>query len=147
MFNKNENAIHDSDYFKKLEGRDNVILLGDSLGDLKMADGANASNLLKIGFLNDKVGSFYQKLYETRMHSSRMRTGRSLTVCWGRGGLVPGGSRPGGSGPGGIWSGGGVASQHALRQNPPRDRITDACKNITLATTSLRPVKIQRNIF
>ena len=23
--------------------------------------------------------------YKTRMHSSRMRTGRSLTVCWGRG--------------------------------------------------------------
>ena len=52
----------------------------------------------------------------TRMHSSRMRTGRSLTVCWrllpGRGGvpdpggecLVQGGSAPRGvSGPGGVW--------------------------------------------
>ena len=61
--------------------------------------------------------------YETRMHSSRMRTGRSLTVCWR---LLHGG----GSAPGGV-------SQHALRQTPlppPRvDRITDACKNITLA--------------
>ena len=36
----------------------------------------------------------------------------------------------------------GVVSQHALRQTPPPDRITDACKNITLATTSLRPVNI-----
>ena len=26
----------------------------------------------------------------------------------------------------------GVVSQHALRQTPPLDRITDACKNITL---------------
>ena len=88
------------------------------------------------------------------MHSSRMRTGRSLTVCWR---LLPGGvSAPGGSAPwGGVWSGGvcswgglvrgvcsgeggcllhgGVVSQHALRQTPPMDRITDACKNITLA--------------
>ena len=41
-------------------------------------------------------------LAETRMHSSRMRTGRSLTVCWS---LLPGGvSAPGGcvSGPGGL---------------------------------------------
>ena len=34
----------------------------------------------------------------------------------------------------------GVVSQHALRQTPPVKRMTDRCKNITLATTSLRPV-------
>ena len=67
VFNKNENAIHDSDYFKKLEGRNNVILLGDSLGDLKMADGANASILLKIGFLNDKVSSFINNCLEGKI--------------------------------------------------------------------------------
>ena len=44
------------------------------------------------------------------MHSSRMRTGRSLIVCWS---LLPGG----GSAPG--W---GVVSQHALRQTPPREQ-------------------------
>ena len=27
---------------------------------------------------------------------------------------------------------GGCASQHALRQTPPVDRMTDACENITL---------------
>ena len=55
--NKNESAIHDSDYFKQLRHRENLILLGDSLGDLDMADGAtNIANILKIGFLNDKVG-------------------------------------------------------------------------------------------
>ena len=47
---------------------------------------------------------------------------------------------------------GGVVSQHALRQIPPVNRITHSCKNITLATTSLRPVNIAfmvawRNIF
>ena len=82
------------------------------------------------------------------MHSSRMRTGRSLTVCWR---LLPGGVSAwsgGVSGPWGVglWSRGvclvrgvcvpgpgGLASQHALRQTSPVDRITDACKNITLA--------------
>ena len=42
------------------------------------------------------------------MHSSRMRTGRSLTVSCRSllpvGGLLLGGSAPGGSGPGGVWS-------------------------------------------
>ena len=58
---------------------------------------------------------------KTRMHSSRMRTGRSLTVCcnllpggvwsqgvWSWGGLVLEGSGLGGSAPGGVWSQGGL---------------------------------------
>ena len=153
--------------------------------------------------------------YKTRMHSSRMRTGRSLTVCQrpALGGclLLGGVSAPGGSGAcvcalGGVCSGG-VCSGGCLFQGrvcsqgdvssqgvsapgdvsaprgvsaprrcllkeggmstprgvsaprgclllggrgipacteadtpPPVDRITDACKNITLATTSLRPI-------
>ena len=54
----------------------------------------------------------------TRMHSSRMRTGRSLTVCWR---LLPGGGLPGSGGvclvwggslvlEGSAWSGGGLWS-------------------------------------
>ena len=82
------------------------------------------------------------------MHSSRMRTGRSLTVCRsllpGGGGSAPGGrevSAPrGGSAPGGGVCLGVVVSQHALRQTPPVNRITDTSKNITLATNSLWPV-------
>ena len=79
-----------------------------------------------------KVAVWNPKL--TRMHSSRMRTGRSLTVCCSllpggvclvRGGvyLIRGG---GGSPPGAVWSRGvwvcsrGGVSQHALRQTPPR---------------------------
>merc|ERR1712111_192565 len=54
VYNKNENAIHDSEYFKGLQGRDNVILMGDSIGDLQMAEGvANTGAVLKIGFLNN----------------------------------------------------------------------------------------------
>ena len=129
------------------------------------------------------------EIYLTRMHSSRMRTGRTLQYagvcfpggrcllpgesCSGGGGVCFGGvvSAPGGMSvrgsvcswgvclggsllPGGVCSGGicsqgvstllwgGVVSQHALRQtpHPPVNRMTDRCKNITLATTSLRPV-------
>ena len=140
------------------------------------------------------------------MHSSRMRTGRSYTICrsllpggWGGGGggvcawLGGGGvSGPGGGvclfwgggvpgpgdgvsglggwwcawsgggggvpGLGGVWSrGGGVSGPGrgvcawlggVLPQclvgyhTPPVNRMTDRCKNITLATTLLRPVKI-----
>ena len=43
------------------------------------------------------------------------------------------------SGPGGVWSRG-VSAGQVL---PPVNRITDRCKNITLATTSLRPVKMR----
>ena len=78
------------------------------------------------------------------MHSSRMRTGRPLTVCWrllpegglvwsggeGRGGVCSGGwwvccrggggSGPlGGSGPGGVCSGGGGCIPACTEANPP----------------------------
>ena len=43
------------------------------------------------------------------MHSSRMRTGRSLTVCWR---LLPGGG--GGAWSGGVWSQGGAWSGGCL---------------------------------
>ena len=78
-----------------------------------------------------------QKLIEQRMHSSRLHTGRSLTICWS---LLP---RGGVSAPRGVcsrgvsapWGGvcsrgcllrGGCISQHALRQTPlpPVDRHT-----------------------
>ena len=106
-----------------------------------------------------------EKVFLTRMHSSRMRTGRSLTVCCS---LLPGGGfslvlegvllGPGGvclvqggfSMPGGVCLVGGVSMPEGglpgprggSPETPPVDRITDTCKNITLATTSLRPVII-----
>ncbi|XP_069107509.1 7-methylguanosine phosphate-specific 5'-nucleotidase A-like isoform X2 [Argopecten irradians] len=56
VYNKNENAIHDSDYFPSLEKRSNIMLLGDGIGDLHMADGVtHVSNKLTIGFLNVKI--------------------------------------------------------------------------------------------
>ena len=56
VFNKNESAVHDSDYFQKLSHCVNVLLMGDSLGDLHMADGAeHMESKLTIGFLNTRV--------------------------------------------------------------------------------------------
>ena len=70
----------------------------------------------------------------TRMHSSRMRTDRSKTVCQS---LL----RGGGAYSGGLLSGeGGGIPACTEADPPPVNRMTDRCKNITLATTSLRPV-------
>ena len=120
------------------------------------------------------------KQMETRMHSSRMRTGRSLTVCCSllpRGGVLLGpggislvrgeggvclvwGGLPGPGWGGSPWSRGGSPCRGGVGgvclvwggwwclpgpggdspETPPVYRITDTCKNITLATTSLRPV-------
>nr|XP_058140234.1 7-methylguanosine phosphate-specific 5'-nucleotidase isoform X3 [Dasypus novemcinctus] len=55
-YNKNSSMCENSSYFQKLQGKTNVLLLGDSMGDLTMADGVPVvENILKIGFLNDKV--------------------------------------------------------------------------------------------
>uniref|UniRef100_A0A8C1KCD7 5'-nucleotidase n=1 Tax=Cyprinus carpio TaxID=7962 RepID=A0A8C1KCD7_CYPCA len=56
IYNKREGALLNTEHFKELQSRGNVLLLGDSLGDLNMADGVmDLQNILKIGYLNDKV--------------------------------------------------------------------------------------------
>lgn len=41
--------------YEEIKNRKNVLLLGDSDGDLEMIAGFNYNNLLKVGFLNEKV--------------------------------------------------------------------------------------------
>ncbi|KAJ4922907.1 hypothetical protein JOQ06_026198 [Pogonophryne albipinna] len=56
VYNKHDSALRNTEYFKQVKEYSNIILMGDSLGDLSMADGApNVENILKIDFLNDKV--------------------------------------------------------------------------------------------
>ncbi len=53
VFNKNEYAIKDTDYYTAVKNRKNVILIGDSLGDVRMADGMEHDTVLRIGILID----------------------------------------------------------------------------------------------
>ena len=53
--NKYEITLHDLPIYNELEKRKNVMLLGDSLGDLGMIEGFKYNNLISIGFLNEKV--------------------------------------------------------------------------------------------
>lgn len=54
-FNKNEVAVKDHAYSKEVEKRKNVILLGDSIGDIGMTGGIEHDNIIRIGFLNKDV--------------------------------------------------------------------------------------------
>ena len=48
--------------------------------------------------------------------------------------------------PGGMpGPGGGVVSQHALRQTPPVNRMTDRCKNITCLEGSVAILSANRS--
>jgi len=54
--NKDETMIKDyPDVFEIVKNRKNVLLLGDSLGDIGMIAGFDYDNLIKIGFLNEEV--------------------------------------------------------------------------------------------
>ncbi|KAM9749438.1 7-methylguanosine phosphate-specific 5'-nucleotidase isoform 4-T4 [Dama dama] len=72
-YNKNSSVCENSDYFQQLQGKTNILLLGDSMGDLTMADGVpGVENILKVGFLNDK-GLIVANC--TRNHVCLQRTG------------------------------------------------------------------------
>lgn len=59
VFNKTARSATHSPFFKThdLKHREHLILLGDSLGDVAMADGlsCNEECTIRIGFLNDKI--------------------------------------------------------------------------------------------
>ncbi|XP_054011392.1 7-methylguanosine phosphate-specific 5'-nucleotidase [Hylaeus anthracinus] len=67
VFNKNEYAI-EQEYLKVLEGRQNILLMGDTTGDASMVDGiVDTCAVLKIGFLYDHVEnslSSYMKQFD-----------------------------------------------------------------------------------
>ncbi|XP_053914661.1 cytosolic 5'-nucleotidase 3A isoform X1 [Cuculus canorus] len=66
VYNKHDGALKNTEYFKQLKDNSNIILLGDSQGDLSMADGvANVEHILKIGYLNDKVDELLEKYMDS----------------------------------------------------------------------------------
>lgn len=65
--NKNEIVVRDFPAFAAVKNRKNVLLLGDSLEDIGMITGFDYYNLIKIGFLNEKVQenlAQFQKNYD-----------------------------------------------------------------------------------
>lgn len=66
-YNKDETLIQNFPFFSEIKNRRNVILLGDSLGDVGMVEGFEYDNLLKIGFLNGRVEEnleSFKKVYD-----------------------------------------------------------------------------------
>ena len=64
-FNKNEIDFYNYDFFDKIKTKKNIILIGDSLGDVNMANPFITENVLKIGFLNYDIND---KLEEYKKH-------------------------------------------------------------------------------
>ena len=67
MFNKSMIFHKHDSAFSELATRKNVLLLGDSTADVTMADGLDATTILRIGFLNDNVNNLantYMSLYD-----------------------------------------------------------------------------------
>ncbi|KNC85760.1 hypothetical protein SARC_02064 [Sphaeroforma arctica JP610] len=54
VLNKKEVTIAGTEFGKQALKRHNLILMGDSLGDVQMSDGIEHSNIIKIGYLNIK---------------------------------------------------------------------------------------------
>jgi len=54
-YNKTEVVLKNTNIYDKIKSRKNVLLLGDQVGDAGMIEGFVYDNLLKIGFLNEKV--------------------------------------------------------------------------------------------
>jgi len=55
VFNKDEQSLKNYPVYNSIKNRKNIILLGDSLGDLGMVANAEYNHLIKIGFLNENV--------------------------------------------------------------------------------------------
>jgi hypothetical protein len=78
VLNKKEQAIANEKnvaWFKKIETKKNVILMGDSLHDVDMAEGVkDIKTCLRIGFLNDNVDELlehYKKGKKNYYYSDR----------------------------------------------------------------------------
>lgn len=58
-FNKSEIQLKNFPYSKNIIKRNNVILIGDSLGDLGMSKGIYHNNIIRIGFLNENIENLF----------------------------------------------------------------------------------------
>lgn len=66
-YNKNEISIVQVANYKEIEGRKDVLIIGDTLGDIGMTEGFDYDEIIRIGFLNDDVEKHledYKKSYD-----------------------------------------------------------------------------------
>ena len=72
VFSKNEMTLESLPVYSELLKRKNVILLGDSLGDIEMVEGFDYENILKIGFYNDSDEDLkaFKKMYDVLILSN-----------------------------------------------------------------------------
>ncbi|MCF7860116.1 hypothetical protein K9M09_00645 [Patescibacteria group bacterium] len=66
-FNKDETMLSKIGVAEKFSKRNNIILLGDGLGDANMDNGLSAAAILKIAFVNDKIREsvpLYREVYD-----------------------------------------------------------------------------------
>lgn len=67
VMNKDETIVKEFPCYKQIKDRENVLLLGDSLGDKGMITGFDYDNLIKIGFVNENVEEnlkYYSRAYD-----------------------------------------------------------------------------------
>ncbi len=67
VYNKDEAILDKFPFYDEVKKRKNVIVIGDSLGDAKMAKGMPHDEVLKIGFLNEDCNSHlnpYRKAFD-----------------------------------------------------------------------------------
>jgi 5'-nucleotidase len=53
--NKRIKSVEEIGFYMEIKDKKNIILLGDDLTDLKMSEGFNYANILKVGFLNENA--------------------------------------------------------------------------------------------
>lgn len=64
VLNKDEIIINDQKIQNRIKDKNNVILIGDSEGDLGMVEHIKYDNIIKIGYLNDKEDELKDKYAE-----------------------------------------------------------------------------------
>jgi HAD superfamily hydrolase (TIGR01544 family) len=67
IMNKDDVSIENRFFYSKIKNRKNILLLGDSFDDIKMAENIDYNNLLKICFLDEHTAEMideYKKLYD-----------------------------------------------------------------------------------
>ncbi|MAG60431.1 hypothetical protein CL619_01465 [archaeon] len=69
VFSKNEYALRDKKYAADIKDRKNVILLGDSLGDLGMSEGLEHNEIITIAFFDKFKAELKNELLDKYLNS------------------------------------------------------------------------------